>query len=155
MQRWAFGLECPSFKTIDKINKVKYVSSLFWLCSHSRSIPSSNLLQLSSVTAALPPRAYILNRSVFPSANMKTPPTQTIWCSLNGSRSCGQKKQAESGHKWYKTSSKALVLDWKAVLLHQLVQWKLLFTIPVQVRQKLNDRSRESVTEKKKRRHVG
>jgi len=26
MQRWAFGLECPSFKTIDKINKVKYVS---------------------------------------------------------------------------------------------------------------------------------
>lgn len=68
MQRWALGLECPSFKTIDKINKVKYVSSLFWLCSRSWSIPSSNLLQLSSITAALPPRVYILNRSVSPSA---------------------------------------------------------------------------------------
>lgn len=71
MQRWAIGLECPSFKTIDKINKVKYVSSLFWLCSCSWSIPSSNLLQLSSATAALAPRVCILNRSVFPLANWK------------------------------------------------------------------------------------
>lgn len=76
MQRWALGLECPSFKTIDKINKVKYVSLLFWLCSRSWSIPSSNLLQLSSITAALPPRVYILALS--PPQQKKTPPAQTI-----------------------------------------------------------------------------
>lgn len=83
MQRWAFGLECPSFKTIDKINKVKYVSSLFWLCSCSWSIPSSKLLQLSSVIAALSPRVYILNHCL-PLSKLKSLAKHTTCCYLSG-----------------------------------------------------------------------
>lgn len=83
MQRWAFGLECPSFKTIDKINKVKYVSSLFWLCSCSWSSPSSKLLQLSSVTVALPPREYILFHCL-PLSKLKSLAKHTTCCYLSG-----------------------------------------------------------------------
>lgn len=82
MQRWAFGLKCPSFKTIDKINKVKYVSSLFWLCSCSWSIPSSKLLQLSSVTAALSPRVYTLNHCL-PLSKLKSLATHSTCCYLS------------------------------------------------------------------------
>lgn len=83
MQRWAFGPKCPSFKTIDKINQVKYVSSLFWHCSCSWSIPSSKLLQLSSVTAAFSPRVYTLNHCL-PLSKLKSLATHCTCCYLSG-----------------------------------------------------------------------
>lgn len=83
MQRWALGLKCPSFKTIDKINTVKYVSSLFWLRPLSQSIPSSLVLQLSTIIAALPPSICILNHFIFAwnstSTNRMVPLSHLKW----------------------------------------------------------------------------
>lgn len=98
MQRWAFGLECPSFKTIDKINKVKYVSSLFWLCSCSWSIPSSKLLQLSSVTAALSPRGYTLHHCL-PLSKLKSLAKHTTCCYLSGKPALKNSQDLTQTHK--------------------------------------------------------
>lgn len=125
MQRWAFGLECPSFKTIDKINKVKYVSSLFWLCSRSRSVPSSNLLQLSSVTAALPPCVYILNRSVFPTANWKLHRHKLY--AVISTAEAGVEKQARARHKRQRTNLKSFCCrPERCAVTHQ--QWKVMLS---------------------------
>lgn len=118
MQRWAFGLECPSFKTIDKINKVKYVSSLFWLCSCSWSIPSSKLLQLSSVTAALSPRVYTLNHCL-PLSKLKSLAKHTTCCYLSGKPTLKKQPRLD-------TNSNSPILDHCAFLY---TNWSSFFFI--------------------------